>query len=69
MKLAIISDTHSLLRPEILEILYQCDEILHAGDIASKESFEQIRSIAPAHFVRGNADKAWAGDIPAEAEF
>lgn len=69
MKIAIISDTHSLLRPEILKILYTSDQILHAGDIASKEIFEQIRSIAPAHFVRGNADKAWAEDIPTEAEF
>ena len=31
-KIGIISDTHGLLRPEVLEILKTCDCILHAGD-------------------------------------
>ena len=66
MKIAIISDTHSLLRPEVEKILRGCDHILHGGDIASKEIFERISSIAPSYFVRGNADKDWAEDIPEE---
>ena len=33
MKLGIISDTHNLLRPEVLEALSDVDAILHAGDI------------------------------------
>ena len=32
-KIGIISDTHGLLRPEVLEILKTCDCILHAGDV------------------------------------
>ena len=35
-KIGIISDTHGLLRPEILEILKTCDCILHAGDVTSR---------------------------------
>ena len=30
-KIGIISDTHGLLRSEILEILKDCDCIIHAG--------------------------------------
>ncbi|MBP3803968.1 MAG: metallophosphoesterase family protein [Oribacterium sp.] len=68
MKIAIISDTHSLLRPEVEEKLKDCDYILHGGDIASKETFGKLSAIAPAYFVRGNADKDWAEDIPKELD-
>jgi putative phosphoesterase len=68
MKIAIISDTHSLLRPEVENKIRDCDYILHGGDIASKGTFERIKEIAPAYFVRGNADKDWAKDIPVEQE-
>ena len=67
MKIAILSDTHSLLRPEVAAIIKECDHVLHAGDIASKETYEQIRNLmVPVHFVRGNADKDWAKEIPKE---
>ena len=69
MKIAILSDTHSLLRPEVAEIIKACDHVLHAGDIASGETYEQIRDLmVPVHFVRGNADKDWAKEIPKEIE-
>lgn len=32
-KIGIISDTHGLLRQEVLEKLWECDIILHGGDI------------------------------------
>lgn len=35
-KIGIISDTHGLLRPEVLEILKTCDCILHAGDVTGR---------------------------------
>ena len=66
MKIAILSDTHSLLRPEVEEVLRRCDYILHAGDIASPELYERVKEIAPAYFVRGNADREWASQIPPE---
>ncbi len=59
MKIAIISDTHSLLRTEVEELLRSCDYILHGGDIACRETYEKIAGIAPSYFVRGNADNPW----------
>ena len=42
-KIGIISDTHGLLRPEVLEILKTCDCILHAGDVDRPEILDQLR--------------------------
>lgn len=69
IRIAILSDTHSLLRPEVGEVLEKCDYILHAGDIASKDVYEKIKEFGKSYFVRGNADKDWAKEIPADAEF
>ena len=64
MKLAILSDTHGLLRPQVLEHLQTADAILHGGDINKQEIVDQLRQYAPLYVVRGNNDKAWAEDIP-----
>ena len=40
-KIGIISDTHGLLRPEVLEILKTCDCILHAGDVTKESLLDQ----------------------------
>ena len=63
-KLGIISDTHNLLRSEVLAALDGADAILHAGDISRPEILERLREIAPVHAVRGNADKEWAEELP-----
>ena len=62
MKLAILSDTHGLLRPEVLEHLKTADAILHGGDINKQSIVDQLRQYAPLYVVRG--DKEWAEDIP-----
>jgi hypothetical protein len=68
-KIAVISDTHSLLRPEIKERLMECELILHAGDISSQETADEIMECGKTYFVRGNADKGhWAEEIPATRE-
>ena len=67
-RIAIISDTHSLLRPEIKEILQSCEVILHSGDIASQKTVEEIKSITTTYFVKGNADKNVEEDIPERLE-
>ena len=67
-RIAIISDTHSLLRPEIKEILQSCEVILHSGDIASQKTIEEIKSITTTYFVKGNADKNVEEDIPEQLE-
>lgn len=64
MKLAILSDTHGLLRPEVVEHLKTADGILHGGDLNKQEIVDQLRQYAPLYVVRGNNDKAWAEDIP-----
>ena len=64
MKLAILSDTHGLLRPEVLEHLKTADVILHGGDINKQSIVEALRQYAPLYIVRGNNDKEWAEDIP-----
>ena len=64
MKLAILSDTHGLLRPEVVEHLKAADAILHGGDINKPGIVEQLRQYAPLYVVRGNNDKEWAEDLP-----
>lgn len=64
MKFGILSDTHDLLRPEVLEALAGVDATLHAGDISSRAVLDRLGAIAPVYAVRGNADKEWAEDIP-----
>ena len=64
MRLAILSDTHGLLRPEVLEHLKSADTILHGGDINRQEIVDALQRYAPLYVVRGNNDKAWAGAIP-----
>ncbi len=33
LRVAILADTHGLLRPRVLELAAGCDLILHAGDV------------------------------------
>ncbi len=62
--IAIISDTHGLLRPEVLAHLTGVTCILHAGDIAAPDVLTTLEQYAPVHVVRGNNDKEWAEHIP-----
>ena len=64
MKLAILSDTHGLLRPEVVEHLKNADVILHGGDINKQSIVDQLQQYAPLYMVRGNNDKEWAEYIP-----
>ena len=64
MRLAILSDTHGLLRPEVTEHLKTADAILHGGDINRQSIVDELRQYAPLYIVRGNNDKDWAEAIP-----
>ena len=64
MRLAILSDTHGLLRPEVAELLKSADATLHGGDINRQSIVDQLRQYAPLYVVRGNNDKEWAEAIP-----
>ncbi len=56
MKIAVISDTHGLLRPEVLPMLEGVDSILHLGDVGDAKILKALRAIAPLTAVRGNVD-------------
>lgn len=64
IKIGVISDTHGLLRPGVLEELRSCDYILHGGDVNKPEILDTLRTMAPLYVVRGNNDKEWAEDLP-----
>jgi putative phosphoesterase len=65
MRVGVLSDTHGLLRPEVLTLLAGCDRILHAGDVGESEILAQLREIAPVVAVRGNTDSGpEAGELP-----
>ena len=69
MKIGILSDTHGLLRSQVLEALEGCDYILHGGDINKPEIIERLGELAPVYVVRGNNDKEWAESIPQFLDF
>ena len=64
MKLAILSDTHNLLRPQVLEQLQDVDAILHGGDCSKQSILDTLKEYAPLYVVRGNNDKEWAEALP-----
>lgn len=68
-RIAVLSDTHGLLRPEVLSAISGCDAIIHGGDINKPEIIERLQEIAPVYVVRGNNDKEWAEHIPATLTF
>ena len=69
MKIGIISDTHNLLRPEVTDILKDCDQILHSGDISTRAVLDQLEQLAPVRAVRGNNDKDRAEYLPVFQDF
>jgi len=63
-KIAVISDTHGLLRDEVIETAKECDAIFHLGDIGSKEVYDQLNQLGKLYAVKGNVDGEWAKDLP-----
>ena len=63
--IGVISDTHSLVRPEAVDALRGVELVLHAGDIGNSQVLEDLKAIAPVVAVRGNNDKgSWAEGLP-----
>jgi len=63
--IGVISDTHGLLRPEVLELLRGSQHIIHAGDIGSPNIIPALENIAPVTAIRGNVDtESWARKFP-----
>lgn len=56
MKIGVVSDTHGLLRPEVLPALEGVEQILHLGDVGKISVLKELEKIAPVTAVRGNVD-------------
>lgn len=67
-RIAVISDTHGLLRPEVIEQLKTCERIFHGGDIGKPEIINQLKAICETYVVRGNVDKSLLLEIGNEIE-
>lgn len=64
MRVGLISDTHGLLRPEVLEFLRGSAHIVHGGDVCDPAVLATLGALAPVTAVRGNNDRgAWAGGL------
>ena len=54
--IGVISDTHGLVRPEVMAIFRDVSIIVHAGDIGGMNVLKSLETIAPVTAVRGNVD-------------
>jgi hypothetical protein len=57
MKIGVLSDTHSLLRPEVAPALAGVEIILHLGDVGKISILTELAKIAPVTAIRGNIDQ------------
>ena len=57
MKIGVVSDTHGLLRPEVVTALAGVELILHLGDVGDAGILRELEKIAPVTAVRGNIDR------------
>ena len=55
-RIAVISDSHGLLRPEVIRRVQECDCVLHAGDILKETDLDELAVYGPVYAVRGNCD-------------
>jgi putative phosphoesterase len=56
LRLGVISDTHGMLRAEVLEAFEKVDHILHGGDVGTWEVLLDLQALAPVTAVYGNVD-------------
>lgn len=60
-RIGIVSDSHSLVRSEVIEALGGCDHILHAGDIGSQAVIDELSRVSSVTAINGNIDKGELG--------
>lgn len=66
VRIGVISDTHGLLRPQVVERLRGVHHILHAGDVGEASILDTLRRLAPLTAIRGNVDVSGAcAELPA----
>lgn len=65
IRIGVVSDTHGLLRPEVLDRLRGVSRIVHAGDVGDPGILDRLAAVAPVRAVRGNVDRGgWAETLP-----
>ncbi|WP_455618573.1 metallophosphoesterase family protein [Eisenbergiella sp.] len=69
MRVAVIADTHGLLRQETVDLIEGCDAVIHAGDVDTPDIYEKLKEQKPLYLVRGNNDGGWAGRLPESLRF
>jgi len=65
VRIAILSDTHGHVCPNVLAVVAECDIAVHAGDILTARVLQELHAVVDeVHAVRGNNDVPgiWAGD-------
>lgn len=58
MKVGVVSDTHGLLRPEVIPALAGVERILHLGDVGDPAILKSLEKVAPVTAIRGNVDRS-----------
>ena len=58
MRIAVVSDTHGLLRESVLPHLRGVAHILHAGDVGDPAILDRLSTFAPVTAIRGNIDRS-----------
>lgn len=56
IKIGLLSDTHAVLDPKVLDFLKDSDEIWHAGDWGDISLYDELNGIAKVRGVYGNVD-------------
>jgi hypothetical protein len=56
VRLGVISDTHGLLRGEVLQVFKKVDHILHGGDVGKWDVIVELQALAPVTAAYGNTD-------------
>jgi hypothetical protein len=56
VRVGVISDTHGMLRPDVLKYFADVGHILHAGDIGDEDLLIALEAVAPVTAVWGNTD-------------
>ncbi|MCP4745392.1 MAG: metallophosphoesterase family protein [Desulfobacteraceae bacterium] len=65
MIIGVISDTHGILTQDAADALAGVRQIIHAGDIGSRDVIKALENIAPVTAVRGNMDSgSWTLKLP-----
>ena len=65
IRAAVLSDTHGLLRREVVAEIQDCTCILHAGDIIRESDLDELSVYGSLYVVCGNNDVflPWAGRL------